>query len=106
MLLQKYYITPWIAQRTNSSIVNELHLPMSRLFHFVRCQNLNTLATSWFREDNDGRNGSREKKHRRIKTSMEERRHRYIWRTVSISQTFGQKRREEDMLSQKKLGPI
>ena len=31
---------PWIAHRTNSSMLNERHLPMNWLYNFVRCQKL------------------------------------------------------------------
>ena len=31
---------PWIAHRTNSSILNELHLPTNWLYNFVRLQKL------------------------------------------------------------------
>ena len=45
-------------------------------------RNLNLLneyySTQWFREDNNARNGSREKKPRKAKTEMGERHHGYV----------------------------
>ena len=67
--------------------------------------------TQWFSEDNDARNGIREKKQRKAKTKMGERHKtsqiRFVrwqqqveWRRTGIdfAKTFGQRHPEEDML--------
>ena len=65
-------------------------------------------STQWVCEDNNARNGSREKEQRKAKPTMGEIHHIYIWcdgsskqsggGQASISQTSRQRRPEEDML--------
>ena len=43
---RKVLLIPWIAYRTNCSILNELHLPTNGLYNFVRCQKLNHFSTT------------------------------------------------------------
>ena len=73
---------PWIAHRTNCSILNERHLPTNWLYNCVRRQKLIILwprySPQWLREDDNARNGSREKKPRKAKTKMGERHHIYV----------------------------
>ena len=100
---RKILRTPWIAHRTNSSIV---HLPMNWLHNFVRRQQI-TLATSLDTTVMQGMvagKRSREKPRQRWEKYITD-----IFGTMatessssgrgqaSISQTFGQRRPEEDL---------
>ena len=84
---------PWIAHRTNCSILNELHLPTNWMYNFVRRQKLkyfgHVTRPQWFREDSNARNGSREKKQRKATTKMGERHHRYVRYDDSGKQSSG-----------------
>ena len=57
-------------------------------------------TTRWFRDDNNARNGSREKKQRKAKTKMGERHHRYVWYDGSSKQSGG----GQALISQINLG--
>ena len=52
---------PWMAHRTNCSILRELHLPTKTSKTEILWPRY---SPQWFREDNKARNGSREKKPR------------------------------------------
>ena len=54
----------------------------------------------WFREDNNARNGSREKKPRKAKTKMGERHHIYVWYDGSSKRSGG----GQASVSQRHLG--
>ena len=83
---------------------------MNWLYNFVRREKLwPRHSRQWLREDNNARNGSRDKKQRKAKTNMGERHHRYIQmaaasrvviRGIVFTKTFGQRRPEEDALSE------
>ena len=77
---------PWIAHRTNCSILNELHLPTNWMYNFVRRQKLkyfghvtrhNGLEKTIMQGMVAGKR-SREKKPRKAKTEMGERHHGYV----------------------------
>ena len=57
-------------------------------------------SPQWFREDNDARNGSREKKPRKARTNMGEIHYRYVWYDGSSKQSGG----GQASISQRLLG--
>ena len=105
---------PWIAHRTNTSILNERHLPMNWLYDFFKASKTwPRHSTKWFREDNlyNARNGrmkrSRGKPRQRWEKDITDifgtmaTASRGVRTGIDFAMLFGQP--EEDMLSEKEV---